>query len=459
MRLLYLFVIPLLGFEIGSPKWALGAGFDQASFLAFGDLRGHLEPCGCDPATDLGGMRRLVTLVQRERRADPALGSFCTGNIVAPKNEGALKTAFLLEATALVPADACLFNTLEFERALEIRDAKVKPPFVLSNLKNRKDLAAFIKPQLVTGSFLVFGYVSPSAEVRDTEALSPALFKRWKDAMGRVPEKATILLFSGGDDDLAAIERAQIFDAVVSANTSPLDTIVGTQEKDDERRLERKSPQSLVMMVPLGGQGVLRGGKARFAQAKSIGELLRGKSNAAPKPLLADAKLVTWLDASYSDDTPLKDLFERYNKAARSEFADSASRRIKDLAGSPFAGAQACASCHEAAFEKWRASQHAHAMATLTAKGKQEDPECVSCHALGAKEKGGFVSEAASPQFANVQCETCHGPRLEHSKNPTVKSKTAVLPRAVCVSCHNAQHSPAFKQDEYWKKIVHGKSG
>src|SRR4051812_47741412 len=93
-----------------------GAGLEAVGYLAFGDLRGHLEPCGCDPVTDLGGLRRLATLVQRERRADPTIGSFCTGNLLPSKDEGPLKTPFLLAGVAAVPVDACLFNTLEFQR-------------------------------------------------------------------------------------------------------------------------------------------------------------------------------------------------------------------------------------------------------------------------------------------------------------------------------------------------------
>jgi hypothetical protein len=440
----------LIVFGVLSAGMARGAGLDALGYLAFGDVRGHLEPCGCDPATDLGGMRRLAEVVQRERRNDSSLGSFCTGNIVAPKDEGPLKTPFLLEAAAAVPVDACLFNSLEFERAKEVAAAKKKPPFVLSNFKGDKKLP-FIRERIETGGFAVFGYMSPQQQLTGLTAVSPALLKKW-GAEGK--GKAKILLFSGSDVELKLIEGAGVFDAIVSSNTAPMATIVGTQEKDDESRLKRGG----VMMVPLGAEGVLRGGKARFEQAKSIGELLQGKAE-APKPILAGEKLVTWLDTSYQNETSLKDLFERYNAAARAQFVGAAAERTKDLASSPFAGEQACVSCHPKAAATWSQSKHAHAMADLAAKKKDEDPECVACHAMGLKEKGGFVSMAASPQFANVQCEVCHGARLAHSKDPTVKPQLAVAPSAVCTSCHNAQHSPAFKQDEYWKKIAHGKEG
>ena len=457
MRPRFLILFLMLCQSGAATRTASAQALADAGYLAYGDLRGHLEPCGCDPKTDLGGLRRIAALVQRERRADAALGSFCTGNLLPLKEEGPLKTAFILEGAATIPTDACLFNALEFARAAEVKAAKVRPPFVLSNLKGRKDLSAIVKPKVETSAFVVLGYVSPLAVTKDLEALSEAVLERWRALLAKTPKKAKILLFSGGDADLSRIEKAKIFDAVVSANTSPLDTIVGTREKDDEHRLERSGSTTAALMVPLGGQGVLRGGKARFSQAKSIGDLLQRKDDVPSKPLLGDVKLVTWLDTAYADDATLKDLFDRYNQAARSEFAGEAAARTKDLAATPFAGAQTCLTCHPSAYYKWEGSKHAHAFATLQAKKKEEDPECVSCHVLGAKDKGGFVSLAASPQFANVQCETCHGPRLAHSKLPSEKPTLATAPAKVCSSGHNAQHSPAFKQDEYWAKIVHGK--
>lgn len=454
MKAFLVFVIMMLHQTLGA------APLDDAGFIAFGDLRGHIEPCGCDPATDLGGMRRLAEILARERRADPTLGSFCSGNIVAPIKEGALKTAFLLEGVASTPADACLLNELEIARLPEIKVAKAKPPFVLSNVKGRMDLAEAAQPLIVAGKFVILGYVSPTLVKDGLEELSPALLARWKTSLAAAKDKARILLFAGNDAELAAAESSGLFDAVVSSSPAPFDTVIGTQEKDDEKLLERKGSRLGSLATPLAAQGVLRGGKARFVQGPSIAELLQPKAPApAPtQPLLATAKLVTWLDRSYDDETRLKDLFDRYNQAARSAFAGAAAERTKDLASTPFAGAEACATCHKDAFDVWTASKHAHAMKTLLEKNKQEDPECVSCHVLGAREKGGFVSLAASPQFANVQCETCHGPRLDHTKNPTLKPQLAADPQGVCVSCHNAQHSPSFKKDEYWKKIAHGRS-
>jgi len=219
---------------------------------------------------------------------------------------------------------------------------------------------------------------------------------------------------------------------------------------------------------------VLRGGARLYDEAKPIGELLKGDgcgssggglfaprecdkgSDSSMGGLLRKITRVTWLDpVSAPGDGPLKDVYDRYTEATRAAFLAAGAERIKDLKETPFAGAEACTSCHPQQAAVYAKMAHAHAMQTLVSKGKQEDPECVGCHSLGAKEKGGFVSLAASPQFANVQCENCHGPRLAHVKDPKNAPKPALPAAAMCVGCHTPQRSSNFDFATYWAKIQH----
>ena len=86
-------------------------------------------------------------------------------------------------------------------------------------------------------------------------------------------------------------------------------------------------------------------------------------------------------------------------------------------------------------------------------KASHTDIECVSCHVVGAKDIGGFVTLEASPGFAGVQCENCHGPRKEHASNPTIKPISD--PKGACIGCHKTPHSSSFKYDEYWPRVKH----
>ncbi|MFN3075726.1 MAG: hypothetical protein ABT940_02370, partial [Alphaproteobacteria bacterium] len=54
----------LLVVAICQSSMGKAAALDDDGWLAFGDLRGYIEPCGCDPSTDLGGLRRLAVLLR-----------------------------------------------------------------------------------------------------------------------------------------------------------------------------------------------------------------------------------------------------------------------------------------------------------------------------------------------------------------------------------------------------------
>lgn len=421
-------------------------------YLAFGDLRGYLEPCGCDPATDLGGVHRLKEVVERERRAAPALLLFSLGNILPKKGEKELKNPFLLEAVEGVQPTAYLWNETEAAHLKAAEAFKGKLPFVLSNGKVTGPWREVIDHPAA----LILGYARTPSLMATTEPVSRALIERWKKHLAKAGDRPKVLLFAGSAADLEAVAKTnKLFDVVVSSNAAALDALPGTSEKDDEKKLER-APFGPVFQVPLGGQGILRGGTLMFDGAKSIGDLLGSKpSPQSPKPLLAAAKVVTWLPKSVGGEEQLKDLFARYNAAAKAQFAAAGAARLADLKDSPYAGADACASCHPAAQKVWNESRHAHAMATLQKKGKHEDPECVACHVVGATAKGGFVSMEHSPQLANVQCEVCHGPRKAHTQNPTIKGMGNAAD--VCASCHNPLHSPSFDAKAYWLRIAHGK--
>lgn len=120
---------------------------------------------------------------------------------------------------------------------------------------------------------------------------------------------------------------------------------------------------------------------------------------------------------------------------------------------SPYIGVETCAACHQKEHEIWAGSRHAHAMATLEKKNEQFDNECVRCHVVGFQQ-GGFQSLYTTPQFANVQCEECHGPGKQHSENPG-KGYGFVTTPVGCMKCHKQPEDPDFDFAVYWPKIKH----
>jgi hypothetical protein len=123
------------------------------------------------------------------------------------------------------------------------------------------------------------------------------------------------------------------------------------------------------------------------------------------------------------------------------------------LAGSLYVGVEACAKCHVREYDIWKNTGHAHAMATLERKHRQLDPDCVKCHVVGY-ERGGFQALYSTPQFANVQCEACHGPGRQHAESPA--KGYGFMPTPVgCLQCHTPVNSPDFNFATYWPRVKH----
>ncbi|HET9532935.1 MAG TPA: multiheme c-type cytochrome [Blastocatellia bacterium] len=120
---------------------------------------------------------------------------------------------------------------------------------------------------------------------------------------------------------------------------------------------------------------------------------------------------------------------------------------------SAFVGVETCAACHQDAFKIWERTSHAHAMATLENKRQQFDTECVGCHTVGFQ-NGGFQSLVTTPELANVQCESCHGPGRQHAQNPA-KGYGFIETPVGCTVCHTVPNSPDFDFETYWPKVKH----
>jgi len=114
-----------------------------------------------------------------------------------------------------------------------------------------------------------------------------------------------------------------------------------------------------------------------------------------------------------------------------------------------YLGSQNCTECHANIQATVLKTAHAGAFvdASFAAAGGQSNPSCLACHTVGYKLPTGFVSQFATPQLANVQCENCHGPAANHAANP---DDFTVIPQVeiaatVCGGCHNA-NPPTFPE-------------
>jgi hypothetical protein len=434
---------------------------EALGWLAYGDLRGYLEPCGCDPETDMGGLKRIAAQVERERILDPNLWLFDLGNnLPFQASQVKTKSPYLLEGLSSLKPSARLLNVSELLAFAQIKEAKVSNAFVLSNWSGQS-LASVKKVARIPGA-AILGYTYHLKVDGLVKRISPELSAQWRKLLGGKKEHK-VLLFSGPKEDLAKILSANIFDTIVSSNNKP-DTAAPDRDERDREQLLVRNQSPFVPMVPLGGQGMLRGGDKQVTVAQPLSAIIGGSSSCKPgiikndcrpvEGVLGSRTFVSWLSPEVGGEDKLKDLFNRYYSHEKADFKNWSEQRKKHLQDSNFVGSAACKSCHVKEFDKWQQTAHSKAMSTLKAKSMDQNRECVTCHVVGASSRGGFVSMQDSPHLANVQCENCHGPRKEHVGDPR-KSKTTRLAKEVCTDCHKPPHSTAFSYEKYWKKIAH----
>lgn len=108
-----------------------------------------------------------------------------------------------------------------------------------------------------------------------------------------------------------------------------------------------------------------------------------------------------------------------------------------------------CGNCHVDIQTKWKASDHAGAYLSLPASAGES---CKSCHTVNGR--GNLVTEAAGwdaapdPIYHDVQCESCHGPGLDHvrgvSQGQIVRplARVGMTGEGTCAECHSGTHYP-----------------
>jgi 2',3'-cyclic-nucleotide 2'-phosphodiesterase (5'-nucleotidase family) len=128
--------------------------------------------------------------------------------------------------------------------------------------------------------------------------------------------------------------------------------------------------------------------------------------------------------------------------------------RSSGAAADVYLGVGSCMSCHSVAFDTYTQTAHARAYKTLSSQFVHRDTNCVGCHVTGWGELGGFSGTrrlGAPVDLIDVQCEACHGPGTDHSRDGSY-SQSAV---DSCVKCHTKEQDPDFDFDKAWKKIAH----
>ena len=151
----------------------------------------------------------------------------------------------------------------------------------------------------------------------------------------------------------------------------------------------------------------------------------------------------------------LDQTFVRIN-ALNASAASTASEPLGERADGPpaFVGPRTCAACHTPQYRWWQQTAHGRAYATLVGRHRELDLDCIACHVTGFGQRGG-VRIGRLEELENVGCESCHGPGGAHADNPrAAKSMERAVPESLCVTGHDARHSPAFEHASWRARLL-----
>src|SRR5215471_17389801 len=443
-------------------------GYGIVLFYSMG-VRGNLEVCGC-PIHPLGGVARRTGYINafRKRSPDAAILQVDAGYIFSDdmnlegtdlRADARLMNDWIVRANEVMGLDVVNlgYRDLLYAGSLLKADAKLKPEkssLISANVKamnvgdagSARPAPYVIKivtgkrlPQPVRIAFIGLSDVAPD-ERKDLVAKSGFVIEdplaAAKAALAEVRDKADVTVVVG-------YLKLQTANKLAMQNED-LDLIIAAEERGivfDPKQIKNT-------MVVYAAKETKHLGELRFyTDAEGVVERFTARYVELDE-VIPDDKRMAEITAGAR-----KEIDAVQTRLAEEEAAVIAGKPLN----TPFTLSESCAQCHKAEYEVWKNSRHSHAFAALEEKQRMFDGNCVGCHSLGFRDRG-FVSVKATPQFANVQCEACHGPGAEHIKAPTAGNYKTPPKNQSCLVCHDRDNSPDFDFDKYWPVIAHKNS-
>lgn len=441
----------LLSGQMGEPSpsrplFVTGKSPDLMLFYT-GDVIGYIDHCGC-PKNPAGGLGRRAWALEQLRNAFPDVPRILldSGNFSDnPTPAGELRTRALLEAMGRLGYAAANVGERDLLLGYEDLSKKVEGlpfPLLSTNVVRQGTLEPIFRPYVVLEAVRRAGQPPLRVGVLGVVRYNPLFQKSG-------PGKSSMVIAS---------PRAMLARFVPEVRQkADLVVLLATLQQDDAHALARDVPGIDMILGTYGGYVSapdVTEGTTRILYAGNQGKELVETRLYFTGPKLAKAvSYMHTLDARYHDDPQMLQYQADVQKRV-SALGDTEQPAASGSGRSPYAGAAACASCHASEHAQWRTTAHAAAFARVAGTKKEEDLSCLTCHATGAGEEGGFRNSASSPELIGVTCESCHGPGAEHAAQPAKGfGKTEI---ATCIACHNRENSPKFDYAAYLPKVLHG---
>lgn len=328
--------------------------------------------------------------------------------------------------------------------------AKNKVDLVSSNLKTKSDGKYVFNPYLV----------------RDVRGIRVGF-------LGVMQEDEAMAPFGPGGENLEVVEPKAAVAAVLPELKAKADVIVlfshlgqrKTQQLVDEVKginVALSGMDGFVNHKPTEVGTDSTGGVTYILEAGDRGKYVGAFTMVVSETgkVLRHTNEVHTLDKNVKDDSlialsviALKDELKEIRKREAVEQAVSNSNAgvAGTAAAGPqekFIGANMCARCHQAEFDSWKATPHAHAMKSLETKAMESSAECLKCHVTGYNQASGYP---AGQEMGSISCEQCHGYGTLHGDGKFIAKPG---PES-CTVCHDKKNSPNFDYPSYLAKMAH----
>ncbi len=407
------------------------------SIFHTGNVAGELERCGCSEK-QLGGVARRKTLYDRYRSdqtllldsGDVFFGSF--HDLVGSRAFYAVKTAAMVRAMNKIGYDAAAVGDYDFAEGAGFLMEGVKKagfPFLCANLLGPQGDPALVPFHVIHRGGLSVGLVA----FLDAHVVT----ERYRSSLGdlRIADP-----FDAAKRVLPELQRqSDLVVALLHFNLTDIDTFLKANPEID---------------VALVGHHVGAGTARKVGNAVVVSDGELGKKlgrltlqlDEEGRILSYDATMIPVAEEIKGDREVQKEVTSFNRQVRQKKFSEDVFFLPPEKDSQTYIGAEACAPCHPVIYQRWSNTPHAYAFNSLTEKGNEYNPECVVCHVVGYRARGGFTGIAKTPYLSHVQCESCHGAGAGH---PRTKSMKARVPEETCRKCHNDKHSPAFDYPTY----------
>jgi hypothetical protein len=430
------------------------------------DLEGVLEPCGCTSRPH-GGIDRLVPALAAARAEGIPSATVFAGDVFfgprARRDEPPMQDVYgaqtLAEVLHGLHVDAVapgLSDMAQGPARLAALGRMAGAPLLSAGVtldseapSARESAAALRGRQLLRLGEVRLGITSvvTKADARDWPKGGRGLLDPAVEAHTQV----AALRRDGATVVLAIAQGAEQLEAVLAREAAPM-LVVGTGLATTGEPAVRQVGSSIVVHGGHRGDGIVVLDLWLTTRPRSLRVVDERTSRSVAS---AQSGLVSWryqaIEPSMPVDravrTALGELWTRVN--AWNAHADAGPARPAE-AGAGYVGSRTCAACHTQAFYWWKHSPHGQAYATLVARQRQLDLDCVGCHVTGYARPGGSTATHLD-QLEGAGCESCHGPGAAHSDNPRSAEHAIqrAVPERVCLECHDAEHSDRFGYVQY----------